>query len=60
MLRPQPAPETSSANIRLTDSLLRSGGDLVEVSGGRRLVLELNNLVVSTRGSLLHARGLLS
>jgi serine/threonine protein kinase len=52
------APETASVEIRLTDGLFRSGGDLVEVSGGRRLVLELNNAVVSTRGSLLHARGL--
>jgi serine/threonine-protein kinase len=54
----RPAPETASADIRMTDSLLRSGGDLVEVAGGRRVVLELNNAVVSTRGSLLHARGL--
>jgi serine/threonine-protein kinase len=52
------APETASVEIRLTDCLLRSGGDLVEASGGQRLVLDLNNAVVSTRGSLLHARGL--
>lgn len=54
----RPGPEPAVAHVRLTDSLLRSGGDLAEVAGGRRLVLELNNVVVAARGSLLHAHGL--
>ncbi len=50
--------ESSAAVVRLSDSLLRGGGDLVEVASGRRLDLELIDAVVSTSGSLLHAHGL--
>ena len=46
-----------AAIVRLNDSLLRSGGDLIDVAPGGRLDLELNNLAVSTGGSLLHAHG---
>jgi eukaryotic-like serine/threonine-protein kinase len=41
----------------LNNSLLRSGGDLIDVAPGRRLDLELSNLVVATGGSLVHAHG---
>lgn len=51
-------PEPSAAVIRATDSLLRSGGDLVDVAAGHRLELELDDVVVSTGGSLVHAHGL--
>jgi hypothetical protein len=51
-------PEPSAAVVRVTDCLLRSGGDLVEVAAGHRLELELNNAVVSTEGSLIHAHGM--
>lgn len=47
----------SAAVVHLVDSLLRSGGDLFEVSPGRRLDLDLRNVVVSTGGSLVHAHG---
>lgn len=47
----------SAATARVTDSLLRCGRDLVDVSAGRRLVLELNNAIVATGGSLIHAHG---
>jgi serine/threonine-protein kinase len=48
-----PAP----AQVRLTDSLLRGGGDLFDISGDGRLVLELKNAVVAAAGSLVHAHG---
>jgi serine/threonine-protein kinase len=51
-------PDGSAATVRLTDCLLRTGGDLVDVADGRRLALELNNAVVATGGSLVHAHGL--
>ncbi|SIO13019.1 hypothetical protein SAMN05444166_2612 [Singulisphaera sp. GP187] len=50
--------EPSAAVIRTTDSLLRSGGDVVDVAAGHRLELELDNMVVSAGGSLVHAHGL--
>jgi eukaryotic-like serine/threonine-protein kinase len=46
-----------TANIRIRDSFLRSGGEGVAVTAGRRLELELSNVVVSTEASLLHAFG---
>jgi len=51
-------PASSAAVVRLSDSLLRGGGDLVEVYAGRRLDLELIDAVIATGGSLLHAHGL--
>ena len=48
----------SPTTFRVSDSLLRSGGDLVDVSGGQRVIVELNNTLVSTAGTLLHAHGL--
>jgi serine/threonine-protein kinase len=47
----------TAATVRFSRSLLRGGGDLVEVAPGRRLDLDLNDAVVSTRGSLVHAHG---
>jgi serine/threonine-protein kinase len=51
-------PDPSAATVRFTDSLLRTGGDLLDVAAGRRLGLELVNTVVSTGGCVLHAHGL--
>jgi serine/threonine-protein kinase len=48
------APE---AVIRIRDGFLRSGGDAVVVSGGSRLALTLEDVMVATEGSLLHALG---
>jgi hypothetical protein len=48
----------SPTTFRVSDSLLRSGGDLVDVNGGQRVVIELNNTLVSTSGTLLHGHGL--
>ncbi|MEA2631619.1 MAG: eukaryotic-like serine/threonine-protein kinase, partial [Chloroflexota bacterium] len=53
-----PPPAPAPARVQLTDSLLRSGGDLVEVTAGGQLALEMNNVVVATGGSLVHANGL--
>jgi hypothetical protein len=50
--------EMASAQVRATDSLLRGGGDLVDVAAGRRLDLELTDVVVGTGGSLVHGHGL--
>jgi hypothetical protein len=46
-----------SAIIRVRDSLLRSGGEGVAVAAGRRLELELSNVLISTEASLVHAFG---
>ena len=51
---PQNAP---AATVRIQNCLVRCGGDLFHVPGGPRLVLDLDNVVISTSGSLLHARG---
>ena len=57
--RPSPAwpGRPAAATIRVTESLLRGGGDLVDVAAGRRLDLEIN-AVVATGGSLVHGHGL--
>jgi serine/threonine-protein kinase len=49
-----PAP----ARVLVTDSLLRCGGDLVEVAAGGQLTLELSNVIVAAAGSLVHTNGL--
>jgi len=46
-----------TAVIRVRDSFLRSGGEGIAVAAGRRLDLELSNVVVSTEASLVHAFG---
>jgi len=43
--------------LRIEDSLIRVGGDLVDVAGGRRLDLEVDNALVATGGSMIHAHG---
>jgi serine/threonine-protein kinase len=45
----------ASAAIRVRDSFLRSGGDGISVAAGRRLELELGNVLVGTEASLVHA-----
>jgi len=47
----------SSAVIRVRDSFLRSGGDGVLVAAGRRLDLDLSNVLASTEASLVRAFG---
>jgi eukaryotic-like serine/threonine-protein kinase len=46
-----------SAVIRVHDSLLRSGGEGVAVATGRKVDIQLTNVLVSTEGSLAHAVG---
>ncbi len=46
-----------SAVIHLRDCFLRSGGEGVAVTAGRRIDLELSNVLAATEGSLLHAFG---
>ena len=46
-----------SAVIRVHDSLLRSGGEGVAVATGRKVDIQLANVLVSTEGSLVHAVG---
>jgi serine/threonine-protein kinase len=46
-----------SAVIRLRDCFLRSAGEGFAVASGRRIDLELSNVLASTEGSLLHAFG---
>ncbi len=52
------APEPLAATIQASDSLFRVGGDLVDVAAGKRLVMELNDALVATGASLIHAHGL--
>ena len=55
----QPADGASgpSAVIRIRDSLLRSGGEGATVATGRKVDIQLTNVLVSTEGSLVHAVG---
>jgi serine/threonine-protein kinase len=53
----QPAPSDAVATVELRDGFLRSGGDAVTVAGGCRLALGLQNMMIATEGSLLHALG---
>jgi eukaryotic-like serine/threonine-protein kinase len=46
-----------SAVIRIRDSLLRSGGEGTTVATGRKVDIQLTNVLVSTEGSLVHAVG---
>jgi hypothetical protein len=55
--QPSGAVAESTPVIRLRNSFLRSGGDGITVASGRRLDLELANVLVATEGSLLHALG---
>src|SRR5207249_4089263 len=52
------APDPAAASVRITNGLLRAGGDLIDVAAGRRLDLVLDNAVVATGGSLVHGHGL--
>ena len=51
-------PDPSAASIRVFDSLLRAGGDLVDVAAGRKLDLAIEGSALAARGSLAHAHGL--
>jgi serine/threonine-protein kinase len=46
-----------SAVIRLRDCFLRSGGEGIAVPSGRRIDLELSNVLAATEGALIHAFG---
>ena len=46
-----------SAVIRLRDCFLRSGGQGIAVSPGRRVDVELSNVLAATEGTLIHAFG---
>jgi eukaryotic-like serine/threonine-protein kinase len=46
-----------SAVIRIRDSVLRSGGEGFTVATGRKVDIQLANVLVSTEGSLVHAFG---
>ena len=46
-----------SAVIRLRDCFLRSGGQGIAVPSGRRIDLELSNVLAGTEGTLVHAFG---
>ena len=51
-------PDPSAASLRFFDSLLRSGGDLVDVAAGRELDLVVEGSVVASKGALAHGHGL--
>jgi len=47
-----------AGRVRIKDCLLRTGGDLVDVAGGRRLDLEVDDAAIGTGGAMVHAHGL--
>jgi hypothetical protein len=51
--------DASAASVRVSEGLLRSAGDLVDVGAGGRLEdLSLANVVAACSGSLVHGHGL--
>ena len=52
------AHEPPAATVRVHDTLIRTGDDFVDVGAERRLVLEMDNAVAATEGSLVHAHGI--
>ncbi len=50
--------DASAATVRISESLLRGAGDLLDVAAGRRLDLTLTNCVAACGGSLVHGHGL--
>lgn len=50
--------DPSAASVRMSDSIVRGGGDLADVAAGRRLDLGFTNVVVSVAGSFMHGHGL--
>jgi hypothetical protein len=50
-------PEPPAATVGVSNSLIRTGGELVDVAAGRRVDLELNNSVVSTGGPMVAGHG---
>jgi eukaryotic-like serine/threonine-protein kinase len=53
-----PGEPGGEVRLWIKDCLLRSGGDLVDVAAGRRLDLDVDNALIATGGSMLHAHGL--
>ncbi|WZO97364.1 serine/threonine-protein kinase [Isosphaeraceae bacterium EP7] len=51
-------PEPPAATVGVSNSLIRTGGVLVDVAAGRRVDLELNNSVVGTGGPMVAGHGL--
>ena len=51
------ATRPQDATITIGDTFIRSAGDCMAVSSGRHLDLRLQNVIVGTDGSLLHAMG---
>lgn len=54
---PGPRDSNEAASVEVTDSFLRSAGDLFHIAPGRQLGIKLRNLVIGSEGSLLHALG---
>jgi eukaryotic-like serine/threonine-protein kinase len=53
-----PGEPVGEGRVRVKDCLLRAGGDLVDVAPGRRLDLDVDNAVIATGGTMVHAHGL--
>ncbi len=52
------AVEAAAVTVRLTDCFVRAGDDFVDVAGGCRLALEVDDTALVVGGSLVHAHGL--
>jgi serine/threonine protein kinase len=53
-----PGEPGGEVRVWIKNSLLRSGGDLIDVAAGRRLEVEVDDALIATGGTLLHAHGL--
>jgi serine/threonine-protein kinase len=47
-----------AASVRITDCLLRAGGNLIEVAAGRPLDLDVDDAVLAAGGAVVRGRGL--
>jgi hypothetical protein len=55
---PGAMPDPPAASVRIADSLLRAGGNLIEVAAGRPLDLDVGNAVLAGGGAVVRGRGL--
>ncbi len=50
-------PETLAVRLRITDSIIRSGGDLIDVALARKVDAEFSNVLAFVGGNFIHAKG---
>jgi serine/threonine-protein kinase len=56
-LTPDPSSAPKNAVVKVRDGFLRSAGDFINVTSGRQVDLQIQNVLIGADGSLLHAMG---